>query len=75
MSANEVCTAGADNQFGPRVAVSCREFDFTLLFEDAFFSALPAALFLILIGPSLRVLHSSPVKVTSHKLAVLKLVS
>lgn len=75
MSTNTVCMVGADNQFGPRIVVSCRELDFTLLFEDAFFGALPAALFLIVIGSRLRVLHSSPVKVTSYKLAVLKLVS
>ena len=75
MSSNPVCVVGADNHFGPRVVFSCREFDFTLLFEDVFFSTLPTALFLILIGPRLRFLYKSPVKVTSYNLAVLKLVS
>lgn len=75
MSSNTICARNADNQFGPRVAVSCRDFDFTLLFEDAFFGALPPALFILLIGPRLRFLQSSTIKVTSHKLAVVKLVS
>lgn len=75
MLADMVCPVGVDNQFGPRVAVNCREYDFTLLFEDAFFSALPAALLLIGIGPRLYSLHNRPLKVTSQKLAVLKLVS
>jgi hypothetical protein len=75
MSSNNICAASADNQFGPRVAVGCRDFDFTLLFEDAFFGVLPPAVFLLFSGPRLRFLKSSTVKVTSHKLAVIKLVS
>ncbi|KAI1268251.1 ABC transporter [Xylariaceae sp. FL1019] len=38
----------ADRSFGPRVDPGCRSFDFTLLFEDVFFAALPAALFIAL---------------------------
>lgn len=43
------CRYSADNEFGPRVATACRDFDFTLLFEDAVFVALPAAVFLLLL--------------------------
>ncbi|KAH8668572.1 ABC transporter [Xylariales sp. PMI_506] len=46
MAAN--CSPNSDNLFGPRVNTNCRDFDFTLLFEDAFFAVLPAALFLVL---------------------------
>jgi hypothetical protein len=31
------CPAGSDDGFGPRVNIACRPFDFTPLFEDAFF--------------------------------------
>ena len=68
------CTTGIDNQFGPRVAVECRPFDFTLLFEDAIFTLLPGSLFLILSAFRLPVLIRSPVKVESHRLATWKLV-
>ncbi|KAL4786969.1 P-loop containing nucleoside triphosphate hydrolase protein [Aspergillus varians] len=37
----------ADAAFGPRVSVTCRTFDFTLVFEDVFLASLPAALFLL----------------------------
>ncbi|RDW93046.1 ABC transporter, integral membrane type 1 [Aspergillus mulundensis] len=38
-----------DAAFGPRVDTTCRAFDFTLTFEDALLSCLPAALFLLFI--------------------------
>ncbi|KAH8703765.1 putative multidrug resistance-associated protein [Talaromyces proteolyticus] len=62
-----------DDQFGPRVNIACRSFDFTLLFEDAFFIALPATLFLLLFPLRLRALRQSPVKVDSYRLATWKL--
>ncbi|KAL4804941.1 P-loop containing nucleoside triphosphate hydrolase protein [Aspergillus unguis] len=37
-----------DAAFGPRVSTTCRSFDFTLTFEDAFLSILPTALFLLI---------------------------
>lgn len=61
--------------FGPRIDPGCRSFDFTLLFEDAFFSLLPAALFLVLIPPRLRVLWRVPIKLRSYRLAIVKLVT
>jgi ATP-binding cassette subfamily C (CFTR/MRP) protein 1 len=67
------CPLNGDNQFGPRVPVRCRDFDFTLLFEDAFFIILPAVLFLLLLPWRLHRLHKTPVKMTSHRLAMWKL--
>ncbi|KYK55562.1 hypothetical protein DCS_07525 [Drechmeria coniospora] len=69
------CPSNADDQFGPRVDTSCRFFDFTLLFEDAFFVVLPAVLFLLLLPWRLVHLYRSPVKVTSFALATWKLAS
>lgn len=68
------CPMNADDQFGPRVDLACRPFDFTLLFEDSFFVALPAAFFLLLLPLRLRSLYNTPVKVTSYQLALWKLV-
>ncbi|KAL7947355.1 P-loop containing nucleoside triphosphate hydrolase protein [Trichoderma barbatum] len=42
------CPPGSERRFGPQVDPRCRQFDFTLLFEDIFFVCLPAALFLVL---------------------------
>ncbi|KAK3949643.1 P-loop containing nucleoside triphosphate hydrolase protein [Pseudoneurospora amorphoporcata] len=70
-----LCISGleADKQFGPQVDVACREFDFTLLFEDGFFMLLPAALFLLFVPGRLWSLWKSPVKLNSRRLAVGKL--
>lgn len=68
------CPVDGDNRFGPRVASQCRPFDFTLLFEDAFFALLPAAIFLLSIAFRLPALLRAPVKVASHRLATTKLV-
>ncbi|KAJ4410259.1 hypothetical protein N0V85_003986, partial [Neurospora sp. IMI 360204] len=70
-----LCPSGleADSQFGPRVDVACREFDFTLLFEDGFFMLLPAALFLLFVPWRFWSLWKSPVKLTSRRLAIGKL--
>lgn len=42
------CPPGSEQYFGPQVDPRCRPFDFTLLFEDIFFVAVPAVVFLIL---------------------------
>ena len=68
------CSITHDDTFGPRVAIACRSFDFTLLFEDGFFVALPAAVFLLLLPMRLQVLRKTTVKTTSYKLAIWKLV-
>ncbi|KAE8374857.1 P-loop containing nucleoside triphosphate hydrolase protein [Aspergillus bertholletiae] len=62
-----------DNQFGPRVNPRCRAFDFTFLFEDVFFIALPAAVLLVLLPLRLRWLHRTSVKVNTYQLAIWKL--
>lgn len=74
MATASACPYGSDNQFGPRVNVACRLFDFTLLFEDAFFGVLPAALFLLLVASRMQYLRTAPVKLVSYKLAIYKLV-
>lgn len=68
------CPPNSDNVFGPRVNPECRPFDFTLLFEDGFFGLLPAALFLVLTPQRLYILRSSPVKLDSFRLTLVKLV-
>ncbi|KAJ6086438.1 hypothetical protein N7467_005352 [Penicillium canescens] len=67
------CPAGSDNLLGPRVNLSCRPFDFTLLFEDALFTVLLTSLFLLAATARLSVLVRAPVKVNSHRLATWKL--
>ncbi|KAH8198292.1 hypothetical protein TruAng_007542 [Truncatella angustata] len=70
----ELCRNGSENQFGPRVDVSCRPFDFTLLFEDIFFAALPATIFLCVLPLRLRTLWKCPNEASSHKRATWKFV-
>lgn len=43
------CLPGSDGLPGPRVDTSCRSFDFTLLFEDAYLGCVPAAVLLFLL--------------------------
>jgi hypothetical protein len=69
------CPLDADDQFGPRVNVICRAFDFTLQFEDGFFVALPAAVFLLLLLPRLLALWKTPTKMASRRLLACKLVT
>ncbi|PYH87450.1 hypothetical protein BO71DRAFT_298674, partial [Aspergillus ellipticus CBS 707.79] len=68
------CDADSDRQFGPRVATNCRGFDFTLLFEDAMLTVVPAALFLLFLPARLHIVRNDPVKVMSYKLAAYKIV-
>lgn len=71
------CPAWSDQTFGPRIDPACREFDFTLLFEDVVFSAVPVAVFLVLAIARIFQLWSRPRKCfaltykSSSKLAVL----
>ncbi|KAL4908813.1 hypothetical protein BDW74DRAFT_187329 [Aspergillus multicolor] len=65
--------AEADNQFGPRVSVDSRAFDFTLLFEDIYFTLLPAACLLLFLPCRLYSLRTATIKVTSFRLALYKL--
>ncbi|OKL62878.1 hypothetical protein UA08_01294 [Talaromyces atroroseus] len=67
------CPANADDRFGPRVNTNCRQFDFTPWFEDAFFTLLPAAVFLLLFPWRLRSLRKKSVKLQSFRLVIWKL--
>jgi len=59
------CSSGADHQFGPRVAPQCRPFDFTLLFEQIFFTVVPNTLFLLLCALRSKQLFAKP-SLTRH---------
>lgn len=74
LNMSAACYAGSDRQFGPRVAINCRNFDFTLLFEDAVLILLPSSLFMVLFLARLEILRRNPVKVMSYKLAACKVV-
>ncbi|KAI1406922.1 P-loop containing nucleoside triphosphate hydrolase protein [Hypoxylon sp. FL1857] len=69
---NLLCSIGSDDQLGPRINTACRPFDFTLLFEDAFFTALPAALMVLLVPMRMRKLWAKPILTDSHRLAAYK---
>ncbi|CAI7588489.1 unnamed protein product [Penicillium discolor] len=58
--ARAVCLSVADAALGPRVNVACRNFDFTVYFEDLFFVCLPTALFLLGLPASLWLLWNEP---------------
>jgi ATP-binding cassette subfamily C (CFTR/MRP) protein 1 len=68
-----LCQLESDNQIGPRINPACRSFDFTLLFEDAFFIALPASIFIVTLSIRLTYVWSIPAKLTSYRLALWKL--
>ncbi|KAJ5937598.1 ABC transporter integral membrane type 1 [Penicillium verhagenii] len=70
--ASNICPVNSDNQFRIRVDTNCREFDFTLLFENSIFSILPSIAFLLWLIPRLAVLGRSPVKSKSLTLAIYK---
>ncbi|KAJ5450830.1 ABC transporter integral membrane type 1 [Penicillium cf. griseofulvum] len=59
-TARAVCLSVADAALGPRVNVACRNFDFTVYFEDLFFVCLPTALFLLGLPTSLWLLWNEP---------------
>lgn len=74
MTILQACSLSSDNEFGPRVNPYCRTFDFTLLFEDVLFGAIPAALLLLILPARLVHLVNSPVKSLPHRLLVYKVV-
>lgn len=47
--ASSSCPSRSDRAFGPRVDPVCRTFDFTILFEDIFFSCVPTAVLFLLL--------------------------
>jgi hypothetical protein len=74
MKIEHTCLVKSDNEFGPRVDINCRSFDFNLLFEDAFFAVLPAAMFLLILPARVRILYKEPVKVTTYRSVAYKFV-
>lgn len=57
----DIDCAEADNSFGPVVPLSCRTFDFTLKFEQIFFSLLPAAALVLAASFCLwKIRHAQP---------------
>ncbi|KAL4796747.1 hypothetical protein BDV19DRAFT_387940 [Aspergillus venezuelensis] len=63
MASEMDCPSTADRLFGPRVNTACRNFDFTVYFEDIFFACLPSALFLLCCLPSGYRLWNKPRRV------------
>ncbi|RAH47723.1 P-loop containing nucleoside triphosphate hydrolase protein [Aspergillus brunneoviolaceus CBS 621.78] len=61
------CPRGSDNSFGPVVNVHCREFDFTLLFEDVVLVSLPSFVFLAIHLTRIACLLPKPVKVANQR--------
>lgn len=56
-----MCDIAAENVFGPAVDVDCRNgFDFTLLFEESFFTILPCVLLLFCLPLQLYLRSHSP---------------
>ncbi|KAJ5718166.1 ABC transporter integral membrane type 1 [Penicillium malachiteum] len=69
------CSPAVDTVFGPRVSTACRSFDFTLYFEDIFFTCLPAACLILLAPVELWLLRKTPRLVQRSLLLKCKLVA
>lgn len=69
---NQSTTRSDDVLFGPQLP---GRFDFTLLFEQSIFTALPCSLFLVVAAANIYALGKQPVRVKSGILLWLKLVS
>lgn len=75
MNSSSSCTRDADGAFGPAV-VGCRgNFDFTITFEQYFFSLTPSVLLLLIAPWRLRILSRMRQKVNGNRLRSAKLVS
>ena len=66
-----------DDGFGPVVmpGPNCRDFDFTLLFEDLFFALIPSAIMLFAAAMQIINLWKKPVLLNWEWFRVMKLVS
>lgn len=72
----QLACAGADRSFGPAVPASCRDgFDFTLLFEQIFFTLVPAVALILTATLRLWQLRHAPVVTTGKALLLSKQVS
>lgn len=77
MAQNDTALAScwlADQEFGPRVQVRCREFDFTVTFEQSILSILPSALFIVLASIRIYVLIQKSPKVHGRYWQISKVV-
>lgn len=72
--ARAVCLSVADAALGPRVNVACRNFDFTVYFEDLFFVCLPTALFLLGLPACLWLLWNEPRRIKRSTRLLCKIV-
>lgn len=68
------CIPAADDIFGPQVH-GCRNFDFTLLFEQAILQAVPSALLLLSVPPRIWFLRKQTSKSMRSNMTSLKLAS
>lgn len=66
------CSSGADGVFGPQIH-SCRDFDFTLLFEQTVLQAAPSALLLLSVPPRIWFLQRQTLKSMRSHMTFLKL--
>lgn len=57
---NASCLLREDGSFGPVADASCRAFDFTIVFEQSFFSIAPAAILIVTAPLRLRRLSKDP---------------
>jgi ATP-binding cassette, subfamily C (CFTR/MRP), member 1 len=75
VSAALPCLPSADSVFGP-VVDGCRDnFDFTIAFEQYFFSIVPSAILLLAAPVRLRILSGKSRRVGGNTLKFFKLVS
>lgn len=65
----------ADDQFGPRVKAQCRNFDFTVEFEQSIFSILPSSIFILCAAARIVHLHHARYRVSATSLRWAKQVS
>jgi ATP-binding cassette subfamily C (CFTR/MRP) protein 1 len=69
------CSITLDAKFGPTIKGARGNFDFTLLFEDAFLAAVPSAALLLAIPFRTLWLYNSPKKVAPSSGRVNKVIS
>lgn len=67
------CGFTADTDFGPSVISCRREFDFTILFEEAVFVIIPGCIFIVAAVASILFLRQAPMLVHRGRLHSLKL--
>lgn len=74
-SQSSLCLPSADSAFGP-IVNGCRDdFDFTVAFEQYFFSIVPSAALLLVAPLRLRYLSGKVKRVDGNSLKQIKLVS